>query len=362
MSRRYAVAAWMLALGPSGASHRLLALLHALPALLADDERLVVLHRDASPCPGHPRVEFVRVALPARPAWRRALAERWRLRRLLAALQVDLLHLETLPVPPRLPCKVVLTIHDLRDLGPFARRCRGLFRHTLNTSSTRAQALVTPSAFTARELGAVLGRTDVTVVPGVLTADWAHARVGASPFPGAFVHVGHLEPRKDLDTLLAAYAQARARAGELPPLVLAGRDGGSLDRLRRRVRGSGLDRSVHFTGDVDAATLHALYRDARAVLVPSRYEGFGMPALEALAHGTRVVVSDAGALPEVVGEVGRIVPAGDVAAWANVLVELARSEPDLEHAALRRARAAHFSADPAARTLLEVWRRVAASA
>ena len=193
------------------------------------------------------------------------------------------------------------------------------------------------------------------VVPGVLDPDWQRGPARASPWPGAFLHVGHLETRKGLDTLLAAYART-GRAAALPPLVLSGRDAGAGNQLRRLAARLGVGDRVHFLGLTDDATLRGLYRDARAVLLPSRYEGFGMPALEGLALGRSVVVSDQGALREVVGDVGRVVPVDDVDAWAAVMIELATAADASPATAARLAQAARFAPQAAAQALLDVWR------
>ncbi|MEZ5963242.1 MAG: glycosyltransferase family 1 protein [Planctomycetota bacterium] len=354
---RYAVAAWMLDLGPSGARTRLLALLRALPPLLADDEHVLVLQRGRPPFAEHARLRWVPVDVPARPTWRRALAERQRLPRWLADLRADLLHLETLPVPPALPCPVVLTVHDLRDLGPYARRSRLLFRHVLRRSAARARALVAPSTSSARALRTVVGEREIAIVAGTIDPEPAAPAAAASSWPGAFVHVGHLEPRKDLATLLTAYARARGDEPALAPLVLAGRDAGSRRRLELQAGQLGIADRVHFLGTVTDDALHALYRDARAVVVPSRGEGFGLPALEALAAGVPVLVSDAGALPEVVADAGTVVAAGDVGAWAAALIRLARAPDDAAARRARLARAACFDPRRIAADLLAVWRR-----
>jgi glycosyltransferase involved in cell wall biosynthesis len=303
---------------------------------------------------------MLRVSVAASPTWRRVLGERALLPRALSRLGASLLHLESLPVP-RLSCPVVLTVHDLRDLGPHRRRAATLFAGALRRGSRRAAALVAPSLLTAAAWLGATGAGEIAVVPGALDEGWADGPTRASPWPGAFLHVGHLEPRKDLRTLLHAHAAAGQHA-PLPPLVLAGRDGGCAAPLRRLAAELGIAGAVHFAGEVDAASLRGLYAAARAVLVPSRCEGFGMPALEALAFGRPVAVSDAGALPEVVADAGRVVAAGDVGAWAETLAQLA-AEPDTPAAvAARRARAACFGAADAARLLLAVWRRVSARA
>ncbi len=354
MSRVFAVAGWLLSLGASGASQRLLALLRALPDLLTPTEKIVVLHAGPPPLPARQGIECVALRIPARPTWRRVFAERRLLPGALRELDAALLHVESLPLP-RVRCPVALTVHDLRDLGAYRRRNAFLFARVLRASVARAAALIAPSAFTAQELREATGARDVHVVPGVLDPDWQSGPARASPWPGAFLHVGHLEARKGLDTLLAAYARA-GRAVALPPLVLSGRDAGAGKPLRRLAASLGVADRVHFLGRTEDATLRGLYRDARAVLLPSRYEGFGMPALEGLAFGRSVVVSDQGALREVVGDAGRVVPIDDVDAWAAVIVELATALDASPAAAARLAQAARFAPQAAAQTLLDVWR------
>src|SRR5690606_37971214 len=179
--------------------------------------------------------------------------------------------------------------------------------------------------------------------------------------PAAFLQAGHLEPRKALARLRHAYALAGRRA-ELPLLVLAGRDAGEGGRLRALATQLGIADRVVLPGVLPESVLRACYAEAAALLLPSRCEGFGMPVLEALACGARVAVSDAGALPEVAGPAGRVVPAGDVPAWAEALCVLATHAPDEAARRAACARAAEFRADRAAATLLAVWRAVSARA
>ncbi|MGH9283271.1 MAG: glycosyltransferase, partial [Acidimicrobiales bacterium] len=143
--------------------------------------------------------------------------------------------------------------------------------------------------------------------------------------------VGTLEPRKGLDVL------AEAAAGSGLPLVLAGPPGwGEVP---------GLDRpGVRRLGAVTDADLDVLYRSAAALVMASRTEGFGLPALEAMARGCPVVVADAGSLPEVVGDAGVVVPPEDPDTLAGVLAELVDDEGRRQAlAAAGRRRAAEFS-------------------
>lgn len=345
---RFAVAAWLHDGGHSGADRRLTALLRALPPLL-DGDTLVVLHGTRAPLPAQPGVELVPVAIPSAPTWRRALREQRVLPSLLADLRIDLLHLETLPVPRHLPCKCALTLHDLRDLGPFRRRPRWLFARVLARGAARAAGLIVPSEYTGQQLArAVPAAPRALIVPGCLDPAFVTAPHTPSPWPGCFLHVGHLEPRKNLALLLTAYA--RARPG--PPLVLVGRDAGSGDDLRALARRLRIQGEVHFVGAVDDAALRGLYRAARAVLLPSLEEGFGMPALEGLALGRPVFVSDQGALAEIVGPAGTILPTDDADAWAHALRTASAGDARPNH----RPDLARFAPAHAATQLLRAWR------
>jgi len=171
--------------------------------------------------------------------------------------------------------------------------------------------------------------------------------------PERFIlYVGTLEPRKNLPTLFAAYRSLLARWPELG-LVVAGRPGWLTEGIFRSLRDLGLEGRVRLLGYVPDADLPALYSAAAVFAFPSRYEGFGLPPLEAMACGTPVVVADTSSLPEVVGEAGLRVPPDQPEAWVEALAAaLSREElrTRLREAGLRRA--ARFRwAETAARTL-----------
>jgi glycosyltransferase involved in cell wall biosynthesis len=127
--------------------------------------------------------------------------------------------------------------------------------------------------------------------------------------------VGTVEPRKGIDVLLAAHDALRRQGHPDLRLVIAGPPGwGETPALD----GPG----VVAPGRIDEATLDALYRGAAVLAVPSRSEGFGLPALEAMARGCPVVASQAGALPEVVGDAGLLVAPGDPEALATALARI----------------------------------------
>lgn len=148
--------------------------------------------------------------------------------------------------------------------------------------------------------------------------------------------VSTIEPRKNLQTLLAAYrAWLDASPGEeLPKLVIAGRDGWLHTDVYKQAVELRLDDRLVWLGGVETAELLYLYNRAAFLAVPSLYEGFGLPPLEALACGCPVLVADNSSLPEAVGEVGREVPTLDVAAWKTALSESWRQRDPLRAMAL----------------------------
>jgi glycosyltransferase involved in cell wall biosynthesis len=242
--------------------------------------------------------------------------------RLLAAL--DLVHATSAAVPPAPGRALVATVHDLGfhhhpETYPAAGR-RFHERATRIVVAEAARVLV-PSAATAGDLADLYGLEParVAVVPlGVeLPAlDPAPARrlLDELGVRGPFLlAVGTLEPRKNLRRLLAAFA---AVAGELPDhqLVVAGPVGWG-PALRPTAR-------VGLAGPVSDAVLHGLYAAADGLAYPSLYEGFGLPIVEAMAHGTPVLAGDRSSLPEVAGEAALLVDPSDQDAIAAGLVRL----------------------------------------
>ncbi|MFI5282404.1 MAG: glycosyltransferase family 4 protein [Candidatus Dormibacterales bacterium] len=248
-------------------------------------------------------------------------------------------------------CPSVITVHDLaiyRNPKWFPGQQPLSTRLVVPRSVLRADVIIAVSENTARDVVEIFGveRSRITVIPhGVAPAfrplgaqDLAEARARLH-LPERFIlFVGTIEPRKNLETLLEAWATMRDR----PDLVVVGSWGWLYDSLRDRM--DRLGPGFHHLDSLDPAELPAVYNMARMVAHPAWYEGFGLPPLEAMACGTPVVVSDSSSLPEVVGDAGLVVAAGDPEAWREAL-ERVLGETDLA-AELRRKgilRAAQFS-------------------
>jgi len=172
--------------------------------------------------------------------------------------------------------------------------------------------------------------------------------------------VGTIEPRKNLETALAAYRTLK-EGGAAHRLVIAGKKGWLYRGFFRRLREEGLEGEVVFLGFVPDDDLPPLYGGADLFLFPSLYEGFGLPPLEAMACGAPVICSDSSSLPEVVGDAALLVPPLEVRAWAEALRRLlgdADLRADLQARGLARAR--EFSWARAARATVEVYQQVMA--
>lgn len=270
--------------------------------------------------------------------------------------RVDVVHsLDLLAPPTKLP--LVVTVHDLvaaehPELHP--RRAVEMQRARL-ADVARATAVLAVSKGTADALVARgADRERIQVVPNGLTPlpPAVDPPVPRVPFVLA---VGTLEPRKGHELLLRAFAQAQV--GE-HHLVFAGPTAGRADTLIALARELGVAGRLIILGAVDDPVLAGLYRDAAALCMPSLAEGFGLPALEAIAAGVPVVASDLPAVREVVGDAGLLFPPGAADALARELERVIADDAVRER--LRRAgpdRAARFTWEGAAQKTAAAYAR-----
>lgn len=248
--------------------------------------------------------------------------------------------------PWRSPCPVLVTIHDLIPLllDDYATKSTArAYTWLVAQSARRAAAVLTVSqsarADIVRHLRIPAARVIVTYeslgAPHVRVTDPAVlARVRrAYDLPSRYLlYLGGFDPRKNIPLLLRAYAQARQRRPDLPPLLIAGKlpDPGApwFTDPRPLIGNLGLTDSIRPLGFVPDSDKPALYTLADLFLFPSCYEGFGLPPLEAMACGVPALVSNSSSLPEVVGDTLPSVAVNDEAAWVEAILATLDHPPD----------------------------------
>jgi glycosyltransferase involved in cell wall biosynthesis len=303
-----------------------------------------------------------------------ALKTRW-LPMVEAQLECDAILYPYWPSPPwrrhEAPPAAVF-VHDLAfKLRPaeVPWQQRAYFHALLGRSLRSAAAVIVPSEATRRDLLSSYPiaslNAKVSLVPEGVSPGAPPGPLPAGIQPGFILAVGTVEPRKNYPRLLAAYRRLRRDSVALitgdrpgvPQLVIAGRKGWAYGDTLQRIQA---ERGVRYLGHVDDATLSALYEAAVVLAFPSLYEGFGLPLLEAMAHGVPVVVGNAGALPELADGAAVLVDPEDEASIADGLARVL-SEPSLRAklSVAGKERAAQFTWERAAALTREVLQRIA---
>jgi len=305
----------------------------------------------------------------------------------------DLVHYPYFAAPLRLPQKptaVVVTIHDLIPLVlpeyAAGRAAKAYFR-LVSTAARRADLILADSEYSKRDILRLLkiSPSKVAVVylgvderyrAGELPADQQAAlfqKYGLQPTDRLIFYLGGYDLRKNVPNLIKAFGLALPKLKELEAqdgggrwvLAMAGKTHSNnpviypdVNEPMRQAVGIGEDADrVRFIGLVDEADKPLLYRAASFYVFPSRYEGFGLDPLEAIASGAPTICSNASSLPEVVGEAALLVEPDDLAGWKNAIENLA-ARPQLrrELAMAGPLQAQKFSWDKTARRTLELYR------
>ena len=286
--------------------------------------------------------------------------------------KVDILHQPCFSAPLLYKGKIVVTCHDLisvffpENLPFFARF---FYARWMPFSYRKADLIIADSLHTKKDIIALLKipAQKIRVIHLAVSKDFKPIRskpvlkriykkyqIGEK----YLLHVGTIEPRKNLPFLVRAFALA-VREGLLENLVITGKRGWYYEDLFKLIEELNLKSRIIFTGYVDEKDLPALYSGATALVFPSLYEGFGLPPLEAMACGTPVVSSSTSSLPEVVGRAGILLPPKDERLWAKNLCKISQDKAlrqTLSALGLRQAK--KFTWEATARQTIEVYKEV----
>jgi glycosyltransferase involved in cell wall biosynthesis len=259
-------------------------------------------------------------------------------------------------IPPAYRGPAVITVQDLsfeRHPELMGARDRFFFRTFVRPSVRRSARVLTGSEWTKRDLVERYGVAPAAVVVTPYGVDPIFRPDGATPNGAPYaLFVGGLVARKNP----VAALEALARVDSGLRLIVAGPDRAGKEDVGRAVARLGLGSRVEFRGHVTQDELAALYRGAACLVFPSRYEGFGLPVLEAMASGTPVVATTAGSIPEVAGEAAILVEPGDPDALAQGIERALAERERLRAAGLERSLS--YTWAETARKTVDVYREL----
>ncbi|MCO6452405.1 MAG: glycosyltransferase family 4 protein [Caldilineales bacterium] len=362
-TRHLLINGWFWGQPATGSGQYLHGLLHHLPAALPGWRTTLLIPRLSEnvrniPPPG---VELAEADLPAYARGARLIKLAWEQRVFPSEcrrLQADVAFVPYWGSPLLPPCPTLVTIHDLIPMlldNYAAKPTARAYTWLVAQSARRAAAVLTVSHSAqediVRHLRIPPERVYVTYeAPGTPHAPVTDAaelqRVrSAYNLPESYLlYLGGFDPRKNVPLLLQAYGRALRERPGIPLLLIAGRlpdpNDDWFDDPRSLIAELGIEGHVRTLGFVLDADKPALYTLASLFLFPSRYEGFGLPPLEALSCGTPALVSDGSSLPEVVGDTLAPVPVDDETAFADAI--LRSLDRPTDHAVLL-AQAARFT-------------------
>jgi glycosyltransferase involved in cell wall biosynthesis len=273
-------------------------------------------------------------------------------------------------IPPQFGARrQIVSVHDLTFLRYpqfLTSESRRYYNHQIAWAVRHADRILTLSHASKADIIELLNVPPDKITVQHLAADSAFKPLSAADtapirqllnLPSTFIlFVGTFEPRKNIDGLLRAYSILRHNMRDAPPLVLAGSRGWLYDDILSLIDQLDLSQSVLLRENLSQDVMPALYNLARTLVLPSHYEGFGLPALEAMACGIPTIVSRRSSLPEVVGGVGLLIDPDDphdiAAAIARMLNE---SDWYAEQCAAALQRAAQFTWERAAQIALSIY-------
>lgn len=260
--------------------------------------------------------------------------ERWSLGLELLPHGLDVLHSPDFIPPAAGAARHIITVHDLgfsHYPQYLTEESRRYYAEQIDWAVAKADSIAVDSEYTRQDLLDQLRVPPEKVVTVHLAANPLFEREYDQQAidntlkylnlpPGFILFVGTLEPRKNVPTLLHAYKQTYQKKNGIDvPLVLVGGRGWLYEEIFKTIRSLELEKHVHHLSGLSDEKLAHLYHAAGLLALPSHYEGFGLPPLEAMHCGCPVIVSNRASLPEIVGQAGVLLEADDVDAWAAVM-------------------------------------------
>lgn len=343
-------------------------LIRTLERLGTDHDFTVLHHRKQK----HPISRTFRAAKLWTPPHHRI--ERLALSVELLPRRLDVLHSPDFIPPYRGARRHVITVHDLTFLHYpqyLTDDSRRYYNDQIEAACTHADHLLVVSENTKQDLMTMLSVPEdkMTVQPHGVDARFmplprkqVTAQLNKLALPERyFLHVGTLEPRKNIIGLLRGYQMLLERTSVAPPMLLVGRAGWLFDETQAEIDKLRLGDKLIWRPDITDEQLPLIYNGALALVIASFYEGFGMPALEAMACGTLPIVSDHSSLPEVVGTAGLFVNAHDPSSIAEALMTTLVADDDWRDRMIASSlrRAATFSWEHSAQIALNTYTSLA---
>jgi glycosyltransferase involved in cell wall biosynthesis len=347
-------------------------LLEALGNIVPPSEFVVFVNTETYRCGLFQKGDWhvVHCPVPASSRFARYAWEQFVLPHQVKKYHIDLLHSLGYVQPFRLPCKSVVTIHDLNFLNighmmPWSRRIALQF--FVKQSAKAADHIITVSEFSKRQIVEVLG------VPAEKVTVTYNAVKEVSENPADFeeltqvygitrpyiLGLSSLSPHKNITSLVKAFELLKRKGyGDLK-LVLAGHLPVGTSDLKQAVQRSEFCNDILFTGYVPDRILATLYAHAEVFVFPSFYEGFGIPVLEAFLYGTPVACSKVAALPEVAGDAALYFDPNNVQEMADIIGYLLTHEDERRALVVQgKKRVTLFTWEETARRTLDVYRQV----
>lgn len=287
---------------------------------------------------------------------------------ILKKLKPDVLHVPAFAAPIGWHGPLVITVHDLAFLKvpqQSSLYARLYWQYLLRESVRRAQGVISVSEQTSEELRTLWSIEDehIHLIHNALRPslnlnmvnDAAREKMHQRYGKRYLLHVGRIMPRKNVETLIAAFNSIAERIPELH-LVLVGGEGHDSAGVVQQAKTSPFHERIHLAGWIPDEDMSALYASAEALVVPSRHEGFGLPALEAMACETPVIASPGAASREIAGDAVMRVDCDDVSILAEGILELATKQKLREQLVERgKAQVEPFTCEGAARATRRVY-------